>query len=153
MKIIELNQKPALDTSAKLKDAYLQLESLLVELRTKELPESLVISINKDIEELNANAGSEKELRKIVKRKQKRMIESLERELKLVPKNYYRNLWVAVGMAAFGLPIGVAFGAGFGNMAFLGIGLPIGLAIGAAVGARMDKKAFEEGRQLDLDIN
>lgn len=152
MKIKELNQKPAIDVSAKLQDAYMQFESLLVELRTKELPEWLVISINKDIEELNANAGSEKELRKIVKRKQKRMIESLERDLKLVPKNYYRNLWVAVGMAAFGLPIGVAFGAAFGNMAFLGIGLPIGLAIGAAVGARMDKKAFEEGRQLDLEV-
>lgn len=153
MKIKELNQKPAIDVSGKLKDAYMQFESLLVELRTKELPEWLVISINKDIEELNANAGSEKELRKIVMRKQKRIIESLEKDLKLVPKNYYRNLWVAVGMSVFGLPIGVAFGAAFGNMAFLGIGLPIGLAIGAAVGARMDKKALEEGRQLDLDIN
>jgi hypothetical protein len=55
-------------------------------------------------------------------------------------------------MAGFGIPIGVAFGASLGNMAFLGIGLPIGLATGIAVGSGMDKKAFEEGRRLDVEI-
>jgi hypothetical protein len=45
------------------------------------------------------------------------------------------------------------FGIGLDNMAFLGLGLPIGLAIGAVLGLRMDKKAFEEGRQLDVKIN
>ena len=55
-------------------------------------------------------------------------------------------------MAAFGLPIGAGFGASLQNMAFLGIGLPIGMAIGMAIGTGMDKKAFEEGRQLDLEI-
>jgi hypothetical protein len=37
-------------------------------------------------------------------------------------------------------------------MAFLGIGLPVGMVIGMAVGSGMDKKAFEAGRQLDLEI-
>ena len=55
-------------------------------------------------------------------------------------------------MSAFGIPLGVAFGASLDNMAFLGIGIPIGMAIGMAVGAGMDKKAFEEGRQLNLEI-
>ena len=81
-----------------------------------------------------------------------KIIKKLEKEVKLVPKNYYSYLWLAIGIASFGVPIGVAFGAMLGNMAFLGIGLPIGLAIGFLVGYEMDKKAYEEGRQLDVEI-
>ncbi len=130
----------------------MQFEKLLIELRKKELPDGLVVSINKDIEELNSISSSGDELRKIVKKKQTRIIKLLEKVLKLVPKNYYRNLWLAVGMAAFGIPIGVALGTSLGNMAFLGIGVPFGLAIGIAVGTGMDKKAFKERRQIDLEI-
>ena len=152
MKIKELNQKPGIDKNVKLKETYLQFEKLLIELRKKELPDGLVGSINNDIEDLNSTSSAGDELRKIVKKKQTRITRLLEKELKLVPKNYYRNLWLALGMTAFGLPLGVAFGVALGNMAFLGIGLPIGLGIGIAVGTGMDKKAFEEGRQIDLEI-
>jgi len=38
-------------------------------------------------------------------------------------------------------------------MGFLGIGIPIGMVIGMAIGAGMEQKAFEEGRQLDLELN
>lgn len=76
----------------------------------------------------------------------------LEKEHKIVPKNYYQSLWMLLGMAAFGLPIGAAFGASIGNMAFLSIGLPIGMVIGLAMGAGMDKKALKEGRQLDVEV-
>ncbi|TKB95969.1 hypothetical protein [Pedobacter cryophilus] len=152
MKINQLNQKPEIDYHLKLKELYLQFELLLSEIRKKEVPDLIIISINKDIEELNSIASSGNELRKILKKKQTGIIKLLEKELKLVPKNYYRNLWLALGMSVFGLPLGVAFGTIIGNMAFLGIGLPIGLAIGIAVGTGMDKKAFKEGRQLDLEI-
>lgn len=30
--------------------------------------------------------------------------------------------------------------------------IPLGMAIGIAIGAGMDKKALEEGRQLDIEI-
>ena len=93
-----------------------------------------------------------KELRKQIKNTQSGIIKLIEKEHKLVTKNHYRNTWLVVGMAVFGIPLGVAFGASLGNMAFLGIGLPIGMAIGSAVGTAMDKKAFEEGRQIDLEI-
>jgi hypothetical protein len=88
----------------------------------------------------------------LIKQKQTKIIKLLEKELKIVPKNYYRNIWLAVGMSVFGLPIGVAFGVSIGNMGLLAIGLPIGMAIGTLVGSRMDKKAFEENRQLDIEI-
>lgn len=122
MKINELNQRPGIDKNVKLEKVYLQLERLL------------------------------DELRKMIKKKQTRIIKLLEKELKVVLKNYYRNLWLSIGIAVFGVPIGVTFGTSIGDMAFLGAGLPIGLAIGIAVGAAMDKKALKEGRQIDLEI-
>lgn len=152
MKINDLNQKQDIENNVKLKEAYIQFEKLLFELRKKDLPDGLVMSINKDIEELNSISSSGDELRKTVKNIQARIIKILEKEMKLVPKNYYRNLWLSLGMGVFGIPIGVALGASFGDMTFLGIGLPIGLAVGLAVGSGMDKKAFEEGRQLDVEI-
>ncbi|MBT8222071.1 MAG: hypothetical protein KJN96_02760 [Eudoraea sp.] len=59
---------------------------------------------------------------------------------------------MALGMAVFGVPMGVAFGAALDNMAFLGIGIPIGMAIGIAIGTAMDEQAKKEGRQLDIDL-
>ncbi|MFY8110592.1 MAG: hypothetical protein ACOVKP_01170 [Flavobacterium sp.] len=84
--------------------------------------------------------------------KQTKIIKLLEKELKIVPKNYYRNLWSALGMSVFGLPMGAALGLSIGNIGLLGIGLPIGMLIGMLVGSQMDKKAFQEGRQLAIEI-
>ncbi len=46
--------------------------------------------------------------------------------------------------------MGVLFGLRIGNMGMLGIGLLIGMAIGLGLGSSMDKKAYNEGRQLDF---
>ena len=152
MKINELQPKPEIDVNIKSKEAYLQFEKLLIALRKKDLPNSVVVYINKDIEELNSFILIGAELSKIVKKKQARIMQQLEKEHNIVSQYYYRNMWLAVGMAAFGIPLGVAIGASLGNMAFLSFGLPIGLGIGVAVGTAKDKKAFREGRQLDLKI-
>jgi hypothetical protein len=124
----------------------------LNELRKRELPVEMVSAINQEVEVINAVSDTGKGFRKMVRDKQSHILKMLEKELKLVPKNYYRNMWLAIGMAVFGLPLGVVFGASLGNMAFIGIGLPIGMVIGMGVGAEMDKKAFREGRQLDIEI-
>lgn len=152
MKISELKQRAEIDQNAKSKEAYLQFEKLLSELRKRELPDATVEKINKNVREVNSFADSGKSFRKKTRENQSRIIRMLEKEEKIVPKKHYQNVWMALGMAAFGLPIGVVFGMSLDNMAFLGIGLPIGLAIGLGVGAEMDKKAFREGRQLDIEI-
>ncbi len=152
MKINELDPMPDIEKNVKLKETYVQFEKLLLELRKRDLPDGLMMSINKNIDEMNSTSNSGDDMRKIIKKIQSRIIKLLEKEVKLVPKNYYRDLWLVLGMAAFGIPIGVAFGASLGNMAFLGIGLPVGLAIGIAVGSGMDKKVVEEGRQLVVEI-
>lgn len=152
MEIKEMKKRPSIDQNKKLISAYGQLDKLLTELKKKELPEEIVKSINNEIDRTNSVSGLEKELRKQIRNTQSSILKLIEKELKLVTKNHYRDTWLAVGMAAFGLPLGVAFGISIGNMGLLGIGLPIGMVIGMAVGSDMDKKAFESGKQLDFEI-
>ncbi len=152
MQIKELNKRPDLDPESKLHAAYLQFGGLLDELKKKALTEEVTRAVNDGIDQINALSTSGGELKKQIEKTQSTLLKQIEKELKIVPQNYYRNTWMALGMAAFGVPLGVAFGVSLGNMAFLAIGLPIGMAIGLAIGAGMDKKAFDEGRQLDLEI-
>jgi hypothetical protein len=121
-------------------------------LRKKDLPDKLVLSINKDIDEINAPSPSIRVLKTLIRKKQLTIIQLLEKELKLVCKNHYRNTWLALGMTVFGLPLGVVFGSLMDNMALLSIGLPIGMGIGIAIGTSLDKKASDEGRQLDIEM-
>ncbi|MUP16208.1 hypothetical protein DWB61_13590 [Ancylomarina euxinus] len=109
-------------------------------------------TINKDIEVLNSFSGANKDFLKLLIKKQTKILQLLEKELKLVRKNHYMTLWMSIGMAAFGLPMGAAFGVSLGNMAFIGVGLPLGIALGMAYGTTLDKKACEEGKQLNVDI-
>lgn len=136
----------------KLKEIYAQFGDVLAELNAKKLPQHLIESINQDVDEINGSALTEKDLRRLVNKKQTKIISEIEKRLKIVPKDHYRNLWLALGMTAFGLPIGVAIGLSTGNMGLLAIGLPIGLGLGVVVGSRLDKKAAEEGRQLQVAI-
>lgn len=127
-------------------------EKLLNELRSRDLPESMIESINQQITLINAAGLDEKSFAKQLSKSQSVILKQLEKELKVVPKNHYRTTFMSLGMAAFGIPIGVAFGLSLGNLAFLGIGLPIGLAVGIAIGSAKDKKAADEGNQLDVEI-
>lgn len=131
---------------------YAQLGALLHQLEKKTLSDEVVRSINQDIEELNATTATDSSLRKLAKQKQANIVKLVEKQHKIVTKNYYRNIWLPLGMSAIGLPIGTLFGLLMGNMGLLAIGLPIGMGIGAVVGANMDKKAADEGRQLDIEL-
>lgn len=151
MKFHELNHRPD-DENLKLNEIFSQFRQLLAELENRELPDEIVTSINNDIDEINSITVIGNELQKEIERRLQRIIKLLEKNLKLVPKNYHRNLWMILGIAVFGIPIGVIFGASLDNMAYLAIGLPIGLVIGIGVGAVMDQKALKKGRQLDIEI-
>jgi hypothetical protein len=152
MELIKLNREVDIEQNKKLFNVYKQYDELLNELIRKELPHEIVQSVNSGIVAINSFNGSEKDLSKLIKRTQTKTLKLLEKELKFVVKNHYRNTWLAIGMSVFGIPLGVALGASMGNMGLLGIGLPIGLVIGMAVGANMDKKAMEEGKQLDIEL-
>ena len=150
MKINSLKPRPEISNKPKLQKVYTQFEKLIDELRIIVLPEKITVFINASIDELNLI--SNEKLRSQTKKKQSKIITLIEKELKIVPINHYRNTWMAIGMSAFGVPLGVALGASLGNMGFIAIGLPIGMAIGLSVGTSMDKKAQEEGRQLNMEV-
>ncbi len=141
MNLLELHKKENLTENIKLSEVYIQLEELLKELNKKKLSPQVVEHINLEIKELNTSSLTDSRLLKFAKEKRTKIIRLLEKEHKIVPKNYYRNLWLVLGMSAFGLPLGVVFGLMTNNMGLLAIGLPIGMAIGIAVGTKMDNKA------------
>lgn len=152
MKLTELEEIRVPEPSQKLIYKQGELRSLLNALRNRDIPEELVAALNREIEQINQFSGSGREVLNQLRRVEYGILKLLEKELKLVPKNTYRTRWMAIGMSVFGVPIGVAFGASLGNMAFLAIGIPIGMSIGIAIGTGMDRKAYEEGRQLDIEI-
>jgi hypothetical protein len=152
MEYIKIVKIPNIENDKKLFGNYCSFEKLVAELEKKEIPVEINNFINHEIEATNSFSGSAIEQSKRIKKAQSVIIKRLEKDLKLVPKNYYRSIWLPLGMSAFGVPIGLGIGLSLGNLAFLGIGLPIGMGIGVAVGTAMDKKAMNTGKQLDFEI-
>lgn len=139
------------NTSTKVKEAIAQLQSLIDILREKNLGSESRLKINAEIKEINNSTLVESPLIRFIKKKQSSIIKQVEKESKLVPINYYRNLWIPLGLS-MGMPFGVAIGLSIGNLGLMAVGLPIGIGIGSALGVSMDKKAEKEGRQLPIEI-
>ena len=153
MTIIKLRGVKNLASDIRLSQLYSQFDTLLSELRKKEVPDSIIQTINNEVEEINTSDSlTTNDLRKVIKKKQTAILRLIEKDLKLVPKNYYRTLWLALGMTVFGMPLGVLAGVLLGQPGLFAIGLPIGVAIGVTVGTLMDKTAAKENRQLNLEI-
>lgn len=152
MEIIKFSPKIDTKTDRKLDKACSNFNRLLLELKKKALKNEIVELINKEIEHLNTISDSSKVLKSEIKKKQLKIVKQVEQKAKIVVKHHYRNLWLAIGMSAFGLPLGIGFGMALDNMALLGLGLPIGMVIGMSVGINIDNKAKAEGRQLDFEI-
>ena len=152
MKILKVADRSEFNKSKKLNNLQTRFNLLVDELNKRNIPIRLVEPFNTAIDKVNNYKGSIGGLRKLFNEVKINILKTLEKELKIVPQKTYLTRWLAIGMAVFGIPIGIAYGNLFDNMAFLGIGLPIGMVIGMAIGAGMDKKAKKEGRQLDVDI-
>jgi hypothetical protein len=149
MPLSQLSARTSFENNPKLAKQFHLLQSLLKAISEKQIPEEQASNIYEIISGINNFSGPDPELLKVMKAGQAAILKLLEKELKIVPQNHFQTLWMVLGMSAFGLPIGVAFGAALGNMAFLAIGLPIGMSIGIALGNAMDTKAKNEGRQLE----
>jgi hypothetical protein len=152
MNIIEPKERSDISEDVKLSRIYTQFQELIKELKGRELPDNIIETVNKEIEGLNSTSLIGKELKKLTKQKQTRVLGLLEKELKIVPKNHYRTIWLCLGMSVFGLPIGLIYGFLIGNIGLLGTGVGFGMCVGMVLGAGLDKKAFKEGRQLSVEI-
>ncbi|MDX1627569.1 MAG: hypothetical protein R3345_02655 [Fulvivirga sp.] len=152
MELKTLSPQKNRDFSDKTEKQFKNLEKLISEINKHTLADDVVEKVNDEIEKVNDHTGEDKKYRRQIIKSTQRIISVVVKEHKLVPKNYYRNMWLGVGMAAFGVPLGIAFGAALDNMGLMGVGLPLGIAIGYGVGKEKDKKAKEEGKQLDVAI-
>jgi len=150
MMINYCQEQPNIESNSKLTKAYAKIKNLIDELNKKTLEQDAANKINAEIDKLNQLEGTDKERAKLINKSYNGLIKSIQKELGLVYVNYYRNLWMSIGMGGFGIPFGAAFFAATQNAAFIGIGIPIGLSIGIAIGMAKDKQAKEENRQLDL---
>ncbi|WP_339705879.1 hypothetical protein [Algoriphagus aquimarinus] len=147
MPISSLSSRHSLNP--KLAKAVQSLNSLLDAIGQKDIPLYTEAQINEIVVGINNFPGPAPQLVKQITASQASILKLLEKEVGLISKNHFQLQWLALGMAAFGIPVGVVFGAVLGNMAFIGIGLPIGLAIGIAVGTSKDTEAAKQGKQLD----
>ncbi|OOG78439.1 hypothetical protein [Algoriphagus sp. A40] len=141
--------RPSFEVNPKLAKAAHNLSSLLIAIGQKSITPGHEQKINEMVAGVNDFSSPDPELLKHLTSVQVGILKLLENDLQIVAKNHYQGQWLAIGMAAFGIPLGVAFGASLGNMAFMGLGLPIGMGIGIAVGTAKDTQALQEGRQLN----
>lgn len=152
MEITQLNLNTEKISDDKAKKLYSQIQELIEKLNEKKIPSQAISFINKQINGLNVSTLTNSLLHKHLKNTQTAIIKKLEADHKIVPKNYYRNLWTALGMATLGLPFGTVLGLLMGNIGLMALGLPLGLAIGVGIGTSLDKKALQEGRQIDIEL-
>lgn len=136
----------------KVEKVYLKLKTIILEVDKIEMVPELQHEIQASLDSIESSDKGKNALIKSIRASEQQIIKLVQKHLKLVPKNYYLVLGMSIGMAAFGIPLGVTFGIVLENMGFIGIGLPIGLGVGMAIGASLDKKAESEGRQLPFSI-
>ena len=146
-----LNEPTGLSGDKKLGRLHGRVKDLVDDLLSRTGPAAVEDEINAEIDKVNGVPDSRKELKKGFQTAYSRITQIALKRLNLVPKGYYRTMWMSIGLGAFGVPIGVSIGVVLDNMGFIGVGLPLGMVIGMAVGSAMDKRAAEEGRQLSIE--
>lgn len=150
MKLTKLKWEIASVADAKTINQLEKTQALLADLETRDLSPEVVDKIESEIKLINDSGIAD--LKKSTAKAHRRMVKVLYEDLRLVPISYYKTLWMSLGMAAFGLPMGIAFSTALGNYAFIGIGLPIGMVIGMAVGHKKDEDAKKNGLQLNVNV-
>ncbi|WP_196888558.1 hypothetical protein [Aureivirga sp. CE67] len=150
MKIEEIQPKENALKDPKVSKLFEQLNSIFKLLEERNLPQETVDFINKEVEKINNTEDDMYKFRKQMLSSQLVILNTIQKKFKLVTKNYYKNLWMVLGLSAFGIPLGLVFSYSLDNLAFIGIGMPIGMVLGIVVGTMMDKKAIEQNRVLDV---
>lgn len=151
MEIKSINQGIHIEYKEKQLRKIEQFKNVLKLLRQRQLNENMIATINEHIDTINSASNEPRTFYKQVKKAQTRIVRLIEKEEKLVCKDHYRNTYIAIGIA-FGAGIGTALASSTKNYFLTGVGIPFGMIIGMYLGTAQDKKAKEEGRQLDITL-
>lgn len=151
MQYTEIKRKNWADENIKAQQAYDSYDRLLKAISEKEIPEKIQKIVEMEISEVNAFEEGQGSVFVFIKKSQVTLLSVLESELGIVAKNHYRNQWMALGLAAFGIPLGVVLGMLADNYGLMGLGMAIGLPVGMLIGKKKDDKAAADGKQLDFE--
>ncbi|MFK7926088.1 MAG: hypothetical protein AB8H47_29340 [Bacteroidia bacterium] len=135
----------------KISKSFDKVQSLISELNGHDIPPETEAVIQLEIDKINNAPQEFKAYRKVLRKAYAQITTSVRKDMGLVPKNYYMILGMTLGMAVFGVPMGMAFGIALGNIGLMSIGLPIGMGAGLAIGAAWDAKLAQEGKQLSIE--
>lgn len=134
----------------KLAKSFAKMQTLISELNGHNLPAETEAAVQLEVDKINNAPQESKGYRKVLRKAYAQITSSVQKDMGLVPKNYYMILGMSFGMAALGIPMGLIFGSSMDNMGLFSIGLPIGMAIGLSIGLALDAKAAKEGKQLSI---
>ena len=136
----------------KLKQNFEHFQTIIAEANKHQIPSNTKEKINTIIKDFNNSTATDKKLLAEMRAAERKVIDTLAKEAKLVPQNYHAALWLILGMVSFGFPFGALLALLNNNLGLIGLGLPIGMIIGAFIGKRLDNKAAIEGRQLNVKL-
>ena len=155
MKIVELKSRNLVSDFPKSEEIYRQFNKFIHELNSWNFPDDTVSAVNEEMQELNNSPIFGVSLKVFIEKKLVEISKLIEDKHKVVPVNYYRNLWKNRGGTVFGIPMAIvtgAIGIYIGFYTLFAIGWPLGMLIGFVVGVKKDQKAHKEGRQLNVNL-
>lgn len=152
MKVVSLKRRESAFDFPKADELYIQFNSFVDELNNRSISENTINAINREVEEINSFTESGVGMKSLILKKLAVILKLLEKEHKLVPKNYYQNNNILKDSVVFGVPIGVVIGLITKDMALISVGMIIAMVISFVRGRIMDKKALKEGRQFSGEL-
>ena len=152
MKVVSLKRRESAFDFPKADELYIQFNSFVDELNNRSISENTINAINREVEEINSFTESGVGMKSLILKKLAVILKLLEKEHKLVPKNYYQNNNLLKDSVVFGVPIGVVIGLITKDMAVISVGMVIAMAFSFVRGRIMDKKALKEGRQFSGEL-
>lgn len=152
MKVVSLIKREGAFDFPKSEQLYKQFNDFIDELNNRSIPENTISAINREVEEINSFTKNGVAMKSLIVKKLAAILKLLEKEHKLVPKNYYQNTNLLRDSVVFGVLIGVVIGLITKDMSLIFLGQPIALVFSFLKGRLMDKKAFKDGRQFSVEL-
>jgi len=128
---------------------------MLTDLKNKDLTETQLQSIEKELAALNLNTKTENQ-KKYIRKKLAAFEKYLRDQYSFVSEGFYTAMGVSLGLsfgAGLGLTIGTSIEAGVGTSIGLSMGAGIGMTFGIIIGATKDAEAKKQGRVLKTKLD
>lgn len=141
--IEELASQPSKKSEKKIYQEFIQ---ILKSLEVRDLSETEISGIEKELDKLDlnsANAGNKKHISSAINQ----FKNYLKKTLSLTTKSYYTNLGVGLG-SSFGILFGVVVLSSMERSLSISLGLSFGMLLGLIIGKNLDAKAQASGKTI-----